>query len=928
MRSTARPLLAAVAAAALLAACGDSKDPQALVASAREYLAKNDHAAAVIQLKNALQVDVNSAEARFLLGKALLASGDAAGAAVELRKARDLKYPDNEVVPLLARAMLEQGQAKLANDQFDDIRLDDPKAQAELKVTLANAYVARGLPDQVEVAVKAALEARPDHPGARVLQARLLAGKRDVDGAMKIVDDVIAQHPQDDGAWKFKADLLLAARNDRDGALDAYRKAAAFNPRNLEAHAGALAVLFTRNDAEQVKPQLEQLKKVYPRHPQTRYFEAQLAFLQRDFKAAKDLVGPLVQATPDNVRVLQLAGAVELQAGSPLQAETYLSRALQLAPGLPLARRLLTQAYLRSGQADKALETIGPALRAPNPDAGVLALAAEANLLAGNAKEAADLFGRAAKLNPADIRARSAVALADISSGRAADGFEQLEALAAEDKTGTTADMALISAHLLRREYEPALKAIAGLEKKQPDKPLAHNLRGRVQLAMKNADAARASFEQALRLDPVYFPAAAALAALDLADKKNDAARARFQGILAKDPKNVPALLALAELSARTGGSKDEIGKLLADAVNADPNAVRPRLLLVEHHLRQNDTRAATTVAQAGVAAQPNSPELLDALGRVQMAANDHQQALATFNKLASLQPQSPQPHLRVAGVQLAMKNETGARQSLDRALRLTPNLVPAQQQLIALDMAAKKPADALATARTVQKQRPGEPVGYVFEGDIQAAQRNFDAAAGAYRTALAKAPNQSETAVKLHSTLRATNKTADADRFSQTWLKDHPKDARFLFHLGDLALFQRDYAGAEARYRATLAINPDNAIALNNVAWTMARQGKPGALEYAEKANRLAPNQPVFMDTLGYVLSEAGQHDRAIEVQQKAIAAQPQTHMYKLTLANIYIKAGKKADAEKTLNDLAALGDKFNGQAEVARLLKSLKDG
>jgi len=924
----ARPLVAALAAAALLAACGDSRDPQALVASAREYVAKNDHAAAIIQLKNALQADVNSAEARFLLGASLLATGDAAGAAVELRKARDLKYPDREVVPLLARAMLAQGQFKLLNDEFDGLTLDDPKAQANLKVTLANAYVARGLPDQVAAAVQAALAAQPDHPGARVLQARLLAGQRDVDGATKIVDEVIAQYPQDDGAWKFKGDLLLGARGDRDGALEAYRKAAGFNPRNLEAHAGALAILFTRNDPAQVKPQLEQLRKVYPKHPQTQYFDAQLAFLERDFKKARDTVLALVKVAPDNVRVLQLAGAVELQAGSPLQAETYLARALQLAPNLPLARRLLTQAYLRSGQADKALETITPALRSADADGTAYALAAEAHLLADDVKQASAHFARAAQLNPNDIRSRSAVALAHLSSGKVADGFEQLEALAAEDKTGTTADMALISAHLMRREYEPALKAIANLEKKQPDQPLAHHLRGRVQLAMKNTDAARASFEQALKLDAVYFPAAAALAALDLADKKSDAARARFQAILAKDPKNVPALLALAELGARTGASKDEVGKHLADAVAAAPDAVRPRLLLIEHHLRHKDTRAATTVAQAGVAAQPNSPELLDALGRVQLATNDHQQALATFNKLASLQPQSPQPHLRVAGVQLAMKDEAAARQSLERALKITPNLVAAQQQLIALDMAAKKPDAALATARTVQKQRPGEPVGFVFEGDIHAAQRNFDAAASAYRSALAKAPNQSETAVKLHSTLRAANKTADAERFSQTWLKDHPKDARFLFHLGDLALFQRDYAGAEARYRATLEVNPDNAIALNNVAWTMARQGKPGALEYAEKANRLAPNQPVFMDTLGYVLSEAGQHERAIEVQQKAVAAQPDTPMFKLTLANIYIKAGRKADAEKTLQELAALGDKFNGQAEVARLLQSLKGG
>lgn len=925
---TPRPLIAAVAAAALLAACGGGDSPETLIASAREYIAKKDHPAAIIQLKNALQKDVNSAEARFLLGQSLLANGDPVGAAVELRKARDLKHPDAQVVPLLAGAMLQQGLFKAVNDEFEALELDDPKAQADLKVALASAYAARGLSEPTEKAVQAALQAQPEHAGARVFQARLLAGKRDFEGAMKVVDEVIAQFPQDDAAWKIKGDLVQFARRDAEGALAAFRKAVELNPRNLEAHAGALAMLFASNDAEKVKPQLEALKKVYPKHPQTRYFEAQLAFLQRDFAKAKELITPLAQSGGNNVRVLQLAGAVELQAGTPAQAENYLSKALQIAPGLPLARRLLAQAYLRTGQSDKALATIEPALRAPNVDAGTVALAAEANLLAGNTKEATELFARAAKLNPKDVRSRSAVALAEMSRGNVADGFEQLEELAAEDKAGITADMALISAHLVRREFDAALKAIDALQKKQPDKPLALNLRARVQLAMKQPDAARRSFEEAVKLDAAYFPAAAGLAALDLADQKPDAARQRFQAVLAKNPKSVPALLGLAELSARTGGSKDEVTKLLTDAVNAAPDAARARVLLVDHHLRNNQVREAMTVAQAGVAGQPNNADLVDALGRVQLAANDHQQAVASFNKLAGMVPKSGLPHLRLAAVRLAMKDQAAARQSLQRALSLSPNLLPAQQQLIALDMAAKKPADALATARTVQKQRPNEPTGFVIEGDIHSAQRNLDAAASAYRNALAKAPNQSETAVKLHATLRAAKKTADAERFSAGWLKDHPKDARFLFHLGDLALFERDYAAAEARYRETLEVNPNNAIALNNVAWTMARQGKPGALEFAEKANQLAPNQPVFMDTLGFVLSEAGQHDRAIEMQKKAIAAQPNAHAFKLTLANIYIKARRRADAEKELNGLAQLGDKFNGQAEVARLLKSLKEG
>src|SRR5437868_14092210 len=89
----------------LLAACGGDS-PESLVKSARDYLAKGDSSAAVIQLRNALQKSSNNAEARYLLGTILVERRDSAGAVKELRMALQLGYPPEQTLPALARALI------------------------------------------------------------------------------------------------------------------------------------------------------------------------------------------------------------------------------------------------------------------------------------------------------------------------------------------------------------------------------------------------------------------------------------------------------------------------------------------------------------------------------------------------------------------------------------------------------------------------------------------------------------------------------------------------------------------------------------------------------------------------------------------------------------------------------------------------------
>ena len=92
-----------------------------------------------------------------------------------------------------------------------------------------------------------------------------------------------------------------------------------------------------------------------------------------------------------------------------------------------------------------------------------------------------------------------------------------------------------------------------------------------------------------------------------------------------------------------------------------------------------------------------------------------------------------------------------------------------------------------------------------------------------------------------------------------------------------------------------------------------------------AERAVALVPDQPAFMDTLAMLLSEKEDYAKALEWQTKALALQAQNPAFRLNLARIHLRGGKKDLARKELDAMAKLGDKFPAQAEVATLLKSL---
>ena len=910
-----------VLVAGLMVAC--SEDPEALKASARDSLARNDTATAIIQLKNALQAQPDAADVRFLLGQALLRSGDVAGAENELNKALEAGHPESQVLPVLAETLVAAGRFQDVESRFGKVKLSDPQAQATVLAYLGEAQMALGKPTDSAASLDASLALNAEQTVALLNKARLAARQGQYPQASALLDRALAASPRHAGVLKQKGDLLFYGMGKADEALAVYRQAVEWHPGFRDAQISVVRVHMNQGQLDQAEQAYQVLQKMGENYPKTLFLGAQLALARSDLPQARTQAQKLLRLAPDNGLALELAGAVEFRSNALLQAEPLLARAVTAMPDSALARRLLIQTYLRTGQLDRAERTLPDKLDA-NQDPEMLGVAGQLYLVLGQQAKAQKYFEKATALAPNDPEKKTSLALARLASGDAETAFGELRSIASEDP-GVVADMALINALVQRRELDKALQAIDKLSAKKADDPIPWHLRSQVLTFKRDIAGARKALTQALKLAPTFFPAVKALAALDMQERQPDAARQRYEAFIGQYPKNADAILALAQLRAQLNASQDEVVALLNKAIEAAPSEPAPRLILVDYLLQQNASKLALTAAQAASAVLPDNPSVIDALGRAQVSAGEHHQAVNTFGKLAVMQPRAVGPHMRMAQAHVAAKDLPAAAQALRKALDVQPDHLPAQQALAQLALRNNSPDEALAVSKSIQKQRSTEAIGYVIEGDVMLFLKRQSEAMQAYRTALSKAPTSTAVAMKVFNALVSTGQGAQAQAFAQDWLQKQARDHVFAGYVGEQAMKAGQLAQAEKYYRQALASRPDQVIFLNNLAWILSQRGDKESLIHVERANTLAPDNPDILDTYAGIVAGQGDVAKALSLQQRAVRLQPERGDLRLSLAKLQLRAGKTADAKATLGKLQELGNKFGNQEEVSRLLKGL---
>jgi putative PEP-CTERM system TPR-repeat lipoprotein len=912
--------LAVLVASATACSKGDSTEQH--LARANEFIATEKYKSAVIELKNALQQDNQSAEARYLLGKVYLESGDVLSAEKELQRAIELGWPGEDITPLLARALLAQGEYGRVR-KLDETGLPS-EAAAALLAAQSVAALSQGDSLDAEALANKALEKAPTSTEALLAKARVLSSRGDLAGADAAVEQVLSANPEYGPAWGMRGDILMAKR-DYEGARTAYDRAIRFQPNDYNSLFKRALLALQLADYETAQADADALLKRAPRHPGANYVQGLIHYQGGRYKDAVTSLALAEPASNQYPLVLFFLGSAQLMEGNTAQAAAMAARFHNLAPDSVRGRKLLATIRLQQGNNDAVQELLRPVIDADPDDVDALNLMANALLRDGKTEEGITLLSKVAELQPDSPVAQVRLGAGLLMSGQGEDAAQHMETALEINPEFQQADILLVLNHLKSQDYPAAIEAAEAYRRRHLTSVTPYNLLGKVYQQAGQPDKAREAFENALSLDANDPAANHNLAQLAIADNDLATARKHYQTILEARPDFQPAFIQLAMLDAREGKEQAMLGHL-EQALSADPKGIQPRLLLARYYLGKGRAEQVAPLFANLDKAQQQSPEVLRLMALAQLSSKDSEAAQFTLEQLLQSTPDTASVRHMMAMAAAGSGDQQRAEKELRRALELDENYVPSRIALARLTFnrgSSEEFAEHLAKLKTLA---PDAPDVLLLEAAASHRQGDTAGAIALADKAFQVAPS-STTAIAL-ANYKATGGDVDgALTVYNDWLQDHPDDLAVRMSTANtLQMYDRE-AEAARHYEEVLKADADNAVALNNVAWIVREQDPEKALEYARRASTIAPDSGEVLDTLAVIEYLNKDYKRASRTIERALKAVPDNPSIIYHSAMIAAADGDEATARNTLKSLIEAGKDFPESEEARALLAELED-
>jgi tetratricopeptide (TPR) repeat protein len=414
------------------------------------------------------------------------------------------------------------------------------------------------------------------------------------------------------------------------------------------------------------------------------------------------------------------------------------------------------------------------------------------------------------------------------------------------------------------------------------------------QSAVQNLEALQAAAEREPNDGAIHYQLGRAYAAKG----EWEQARRQFLKAIELRPDDVIARLALAQLQV-TRGEFDAAVKITQDILKIDKNNLNARLIQAAALMGQKKFSEARQSLDELKQANAGSADIWFQVGVLELSDQKFQAAEAAFRRAQQLAPENSRALMGVVETYMA-QNKTGDALKL---LRVESEKAPSRQDLL------------MALGNTAV--RAGE----------------YDVAVQTFNRALSQLDQnskaQGDVYLRIGETYRRKGDLGGAIQALQKARETLPDN---VVVLSTLALVL-DGAGrkreAKQVYEAVLKLDPNNAAALNNLAFLLAETAGDldAALTMAQRARQLMPNLYEISDTLGWIYLKKLRSDLAIETFAELVKTQPAHATYRYHLGMAYAQKGDTPNAliqlEEALKLNPANAERDKIQALIAKLRK-----
>ena len=306
-------------------------DVASLIQEADEYVVKKEFSAAIIQLKNALQLEPENIDARLKLGEIYLIIGNGPAAEKEIKRAKKIGAKPEKWTSQLAQALLYQGRATEVIDSINTNEGLSEKVNSDILSARGQAYLVLQNMSAAAESFKMALDLNKENIPALLGSAKVLLDKKQPGKAVDNVELALALDPTHPFALTLRADLAYRV-GDFDLSRKLYQKIVALQPSNVTAITGLAMVELGLKDYSRAHSMANKAIELNKDYSIPYYIKSVVNLSNKNVKEAENNLQRVLSLNPTHLPSLLAMGRVKYNNGDYKSAENYLKSFVSKIP--------------------------------------------------------------------------------------------------------------------------------------------------------------------------------------------------------------------------------------------------------------------------------------------------------------------------------------------------------------------------------------------------------------------------------------------------------------------------------------------------------------------------------------------------------------------------------------------------------------------